>query len=46
MGSAIGTLLITMVPAVVAMAAAPWRAGAGETDGDTEGPLPQPSEFS
>lgn len=46
MGSVIGTLLITMVLVVVAMAAAPWRPAARETDGDTEGPLPRASEFS
>ena len=45
MGSVIGTLLITMVLVVVAMAAAPWRAAASESEGDTEGPLPQASEF-
>lgn len=46
MGSVIGTLLITVVLVVVAMAAAPWRPAAGESGGDTEGPLPQTSEFS
>lgn len=46
MGSVIGTLLITVVLVVVAMAAVPWRPGASEPDGDTEGPLPQLSEFS
>jgi len=46
MGSVIGTLLITMVLVVVAMAAAPWRSAAGEPEGDSEGPPPQASEFS
>lgn len=46
MGSVIGTLLITMVLVVVAMAVAPWRSWAREPDGDTEGPLTHASENS
>lgn len=44
MGSVIGTLLITMVLVVVAMAAAPWRSSVREADDDTGGPLSRASE--